>query len=231
MTILIEPEDIDVELQGHQVAAETDLITVSVTSSDGSRMLVYRARVVHPEECLDGAVAEGLSLVVFAGGDLDDLAACAELRRVTHLHTIAAGQWTLFSPHGPDFLNERFDLLFEEGVPPGTPLIAASRGPATADPFPPAAESNDLSTDCFVGDSGPGLGIVHFQGGSLDELTSCGQAADILDIWTLSAGEYVILVPGAHPYVNADFAAHFSEGIPNGEPLLVRGREAPSRGQ
>ena len=229
--ILIEPEDIDVELQGHQVAAETNLITVSVTSTDGSRMMVYRVRVVHSEACLDGAVAEGLSLVVFAGGDLDDLAACAEHRHVTHLYTIVAGQWVIYSPHGPDFLNERFALLFEDGVPLDTPLIAASRGPATADRLPPADESNDLSEDCFVGDSGPGLGIVRFQGGSLEQLTSCGEAADILDIWTLSAGEYVNFVPGAHPNVNADFAAHFSDGIPIGEPLLVRGRERPSRGQ
>ncbi len=231
VTILIEPEDIDVELQGHQVAAETNLITVSVTSTDGSRMMVYRVRVVHSEACLDGAVAEGLSLVVFAGGDLDDLAACAEHRHVTHLYTIVAGQWVIYSPHGPDFPNERFALLFEDGVPLDTPLIAASRGPATADPLPPADESNDLSEDCFVGDSGPGLGIVRFQGGSLEQLTSCGEAADILDIWTLSAGEYVNFVPGAHPNVNADFAAHFSDGIPIGEPLLVRGRERPSRGQ
>ena len=64
--VLIEPEDIDADLEnGHQVelGAETE-ISITVTSSDGSRTKTYRVLVEKPP-CLTGLTTERLSEVTF----------------------------------------------------------------------------------------------------------------------------------------------------------------------
>ena len=44
-------------------------------------------------ECLRGDVAEGFSLVVFEGGSVEQLVACAQQRAVTAVYVLADGEW------------------------------------------------------------------------------------------------------------------------------------------
>ena len=86
---------------------------MTVTSADGSREKSYRVRLgaeevaepaaeevaePTPEEaagpaadCLRGDIAVGFSLVVYAGGSIEDLVACAESRNVTALYALDGG--------------------------------------------------------------------------------------------------------------------------------------------
>ncbi len=80
-------------------------------------------------ECLHGDVGEGYSLVVYKGGGLDDLAACAESRGVAAFHALAGGAWVAYVPGAPDSANRAFAELFAEGLPPGAPLLAEGGGP------------------------------------------------------------------------------------------------------
>ena len=143
--VAIDPPDIDEAAEGYQVALQ-DLgeITVTVTSQDGSRTEVYRVRF--PEtgwnpardpwpHCLRGAVSEGFSLVVYEGGSIEDLAACAESRDVTALYALHEGVYVSHILGAPDFVNAGFVELFPDGLPSITPLVAASNGPPSADPF------------------------------------------------------------------------------------------------
>ena len=77
----IDPPDADEDADGDQVAVGGGAeITVTVTSPDGSRMQVYRVALSEAgpsAACLRGAIAVGFSLVVYEGGSIEDLGACA----------------------------------------------------------------------------------------------------------------------------------------------------------
>ena len=144
--VAIDPPDADGDgANGHQVALQ-DLgeITVTVTSQDGSRSKTYR--VQFPEtgwdpardpwpHCLRGAVSEGFSLVVYEGGSVDELVSCAESRGIVALYALHEGVYVSYILGAPDFVNAGFLELFPDGLPPITPLVAASNGPPSADPF------------------------------------------------------------------------------------------------
>ena len=144
--VAIDPPDADGDdANGHQVALQ-DLseITVTVTSADDSRTRVYR--VQFPEtgwdpardpwpHCLRGEVSEGFSLVVFEGGSIEELIGCAESRDIVALYALHEGVYVSHILGAPDFVNARFLELFPDGLPPITPLVAASNGPPSADPF------------------------------------------------------------------------------------------------
>ena len=139
--VAIDPPDADDEADGHRVALQ-DLgeITVTVTSADGSRTKTYRVRLGEEEAagpvagCLRGDIAEGFSLVVYAGGSIEDLVACAEGRNVTALYALEGGEYVSYILGAPDFVNEDFRALFADGVPALTPLTVKSDGPATPRP-------------------------------------------------------------------------------------------------
>ncbi len=175
----IDPPDADVEADGHQVALE-DLteITVTVTSADGSRKKAYRVRL-SPEEaagpapeeaagpapdCLRGAVAVGFSLVVYEGGNIEDLEACAEGRNVTALYTLEGGEFVSYILGAPGFVNEDFRALFADGVPALTPLTVKSDGPATAAPVPAVVVAESWP-ECLRGEIAAGFSLVLYQGG------------------------------------------------------------------
>ena len=126
------------EANGHQVALQ-DLgeISVTVTSADGSRKKVYRVRF--PEagwdpardpwpHCLRGDIAAGFSLVVYEGGSVDELEACAQSRDVAALYALSEGEFVSYILGAPDFVNQPFRDLFAGGLPPMTPLVAKSEG-------------------------------------------------------------------------------------------------------
>ena len=83
-------------------------------------------------ECLRGEIAEGFSPVLYEGGSVDDLAACAQGRGVTAVYTLAGGEWVSYIVGAPEFANQPFRELFAEGLAAVTPLVAKGEGPAAA---------------------------------------------------------------------------------------------------
>ena len=79
-------------------------------------------------ECLRGEIAEGFSLVVYEGGSVEGLAACAQSRNVTSVYVLADGEWVSYILGAPGFANEDFAAVFPDGLPALTPLVAKSPG-------------------------------------------------------------------------------------------------------
>ena len=79
-------------------------------------------------ECLRGAVSEGFSLVVYEGGGVDELEACAQSRDVAALYALSDGVFVSNILGAPAFVTQPFRDLFAEGLPPMTPLVARSEG-------------------------------------------------------------------------------------------------------
>ena len=77
-------------------------------------------------ECLHGAVANSLSLVVYEGGSVEDMVACAQSLSVTAVYALAEGEWASYILGAPESVNRRFFELFPEGLPSFTPLVAKS---------------------------------------------------------------------------------------------------------
>ena len=224
----IEPANSDEAADGHQVAvADGAEITVTVTSADGSRMKVYRVRfgdVVEEQSttvCLRGAVNVGFSLLVSAGGSVDDLAACAEGRDVTALYVPHDGEYVPYILGAPAFVNLPFGELYPDGLPALTPLIAKSDGPPSADP---AVEGDvpEFGPDCLRGSIASGFSLVLYEGGSVDELDACAASSDVTAVYALIEGEYTPYTLGAPEFVNAPFRELFPEGIAPATPLIAK---------
>ena len=79
-------------------------------------------------ECLRGAVSEGFSLVVYEGGSVDELEACAQSRDVAALYALSDGVFVSNILGAPDFVTQPFRDLFADGLPLMTPLVARSEG-------------------------------------------------------------------------------------------------------
>ena len=128
----ISTTDADANAEGRQVAVEGGAeVTVTVTSPDGSRKKVYR--VVLGEAgpsatCLRGAIVEGFSLVLYGGGSVEDLEACARSLDVAAVYALAGGEYVSYILGALEFVNERFRELFADGLPAPTPLVAKSEG-------------------------------------------------------------------------------------------------------
>ena len=132
----IAPPDADARASGHQVAiADGVEVTVTVTSTDGSRKGVYRVWIAPgpAAPCLRGAVDVGVSLLTYAGGSVEELASCAEGRHVTALYATRDGAFVTYILGAPDFVNRAFRELYADGIPINTPLLAQSDGPASPD--------------------------------------------------------------------------------------------------
>ena len=242
----IHPPDIDEAAEGYQVALE-DLgeITVTVTSADGSRERVYRVRLgeeevaeLAPEEaaepapeeaagpvasCLRGDIAVGFSLIVYAGGGLEDLEACAEGRNVAALYTLDEGTFTSLILGAPDFVNQPFRGLFAGGVPSISPFIVRSEGPPTADPGSGRTPDDGAQwPDCLRGDIAAGFSLIVYEGGSAEQLEVCAQSLSVTALYALDDGEFVSLILGAPDFVNAPFSELFVDGVPPATPLIAR---------
>ena len=79
-------------------------------------------------QCLRGDIAAGFSLVVYEGGSVEELEACARSRDVTALYTLSEGEFVSYILGAPDFVNQPFCDLFAGGLPLMTPLVARSEG-------------------------------------------------------------------------------------------------------
>ena len=80
-------------------------------------------------ECLRGDIAAGFSLVVYEGGSVDELEACAQSRDIAALYALSEGEFVSYILGAPDFVNQPFRELFADGLPLMTPLVARSEGP------------------------------------------------------------------------------------------------------
>ena len=67
--------------------------------------------------------------MVYEGGGVEELEACARSMDVTALYTLSEGEFVSYILGGPDFGNQPFRDLFAGGLPLMTPLVAGSEGP------------------------------------------------------------------------------------------------------
>ena len=174
-----------------------------------------------PANCLRGAVNPGFSLVVFEGGTLADLVACAEGRHVTTLYALNAGEYVPYIVGAPDFATAPFRDLFPDGVPALLPLVVRSEGPVTPAPAAPAV--TEPFAVCLRGEIGEGFSLVVYEGGSVDDLVTCAEGLGVTTVYALVEGAYVPYILGAPEFVTARFRALFPDGVPTATPLTVRG--------
>ena len=228
-TVRIDPPDHDGDPgNGHHLRLLPGLeITITVTSPDRSRERVYRMRLgeeaqTGPDpDCLLGAVSAGFSLVVYEGGGVDDLIACAESRHLTALYVLHDGAWVSHIVGAPEFVNARFRELFADSVPALLPLVVRSEGPAT--PAPPAPAVTEPFATCLRGEIATGFSLVLYEGGSVDDLVACAEGLGVTAVYVLVEGEWVSYILGAPEFVNARFRGLFPDGVPAATPLTVRG--------
>ena len=222
--VAIVPADSDEDADGHQAAVgDGTEITITVTSADGSRKKTYSVRLGEAgpsATCLRGAVTVGFSLLVYEGGSVENLAACAQGRSVTALYVPHDGEYVPYILGAPDFVNEAFVALFPDGLPALTPLIAKSEGPAS--PAPASDDVTAFGPDCLRGVIASGFSLVLHEGGSVEDLEACAQSLDLDALYALHEGTYVPYILGAPGFANEAFVALFPEGLAPVTPLIAR---------
>ena len=235
--VAIDPPDADADdANGHQVALEgVEEITVTVTSADASRTKVYRVRIAGAVDageaeatetteaaaaCLSGAVTVGFSLVVYEGGNIEDLAGCAQDRHITALYALDGGAFVSYILGAPEFVNEDFRALFADGVPALTPLIAKSDGPATGTPI--ASGVTGPWAACLQGEIVEGFNLVLYEGGSVGDLEACAEGVGLAALYVLDDGVWVSYILGAPEFVNRSFRELFADGVPAATPLAAK---------
>ena len=225
-TVAIEPADANEATDGHQLALEgVGEITITVTSADESRTKVYQVRFGEAgpsATCLRGAITVGFSLLVYEGGSIEDLAACAQSRHVTALYALSEGVWVSYILGAPEFVNSAFRELYAGGVPSLTPLTARSEGPATADPAAGSAGDGEPWPLCLRGAIATGFSLVLYEGGSLEELEVCARSLGVTALYALHDGAYVSYIVGAPDFVNSAFGELFADGLPAVTPLVAK---------
>ena len=231
-TVAIEPAGAGDQAEGHQLTlAGLDEIAVTVTSEDESRKKVYRVRLGDPEpepwpHCLRGDIAVGFSLLVYEGGTVDELAACAESRHVVALYALHEGVYISYILGAPDFVNAGFRELYADEVPAVTPLVARSDGPPSEDPVQAGALSLP-GPECLRGEVVTGFSLLVYQGGSVAELVACARSRNVTALYALSGETWLSHIVGAPEFVNRAFAELFDGGVPAVTPLVARS-ETPS---
>ena len=235
--VAIDPPDADVEANGHQVALQDlDEITVTVTSADGSRKRTYRVRFADAEQeataepwphCLLGGVAIGFSLVVYEGGTVEELGACARSRNVVALYTLHEGAYVSYILGAPDFVNAGFRELYPNGVPAVAPLVAGSDGPPGDAPVPGGAVWASWP-ECLRGEIVEGFSLVVYEGGSVEDLVACARSRSVTALYALADGEWVSYISGAPEFANQEFTELFGEDVPPLTPLVAKIDESPS---
>ena len=91
--------------------------------------------------CLQGDIAIGFSLLVYEGGSIRELEACARSLGIEAFYVLDNGEFVSYISGAPTFVNRPFYDLFADGLPAVTPLIARSDGPANGTGWEGTAEN------------------------------------------------------------------------------------------
>ena len=113
---------------GELYAGGVPALTPLIARSDGPATAApVAAGVTGPwAACLQGEIVEGFNLVLYEGGSVDDLAACAEEVGLAALYVLDHGVWVSYILGSPEFVNHSFRELFPDGIPVATPLLGKS---------------------------------------------------------------------------------------------------------
>ena len=79
-------------------------------------------------DCLRGEIAAGFSLVIYEGGGVADLDACAQNVNLSAVYALVEGEYVAYILGAPEFVNAAFAELFADGLPALTPLTVKSDG-------------------------------------------------------------------------------------------------------
>ena len=108
------------------------------------------------------------------------------------------------------------------------PLVAASNGPPSADPFGDLEDGGQQPwPECLRGDGAAGFSLVVYEGGNVEELEACARSRDVAALYALSEGEFVSYILGAPAFVNQPFRDLFADGVPLMTPLVARSEGQP----
>ena len=125
------PEPVNVGFGGPFADGVPALTPLTVRSESPATAAPAAPAVTEPfAVCLRGEVAAGFSLLVYEGGGIEDLEACAASRDIAALYALVDGEYVSYILGAPELVNAAFRALFPDGVPPVTPLIAKSGGPS-----------------------------------------------------------------------------------------------------
>ena len=139
------------------------------------------------------------------------------------LYALHEGIYISYILGAPDFVNREFNELFADGLPPIAPLVAASNGPPSPDPFGDLEDGGRQPwPECLRGAVAAGFSLVVYEGGSVDELEACARSRDVAALYALSEGEFVSYILGAPAFVTQPFRELFAEGLPSITPLVAR---------
>ncbi len=86
---------------------------------------------------------------------------------------------------------------------------------------PLEAATEPDSRDCLRGRVAPRFSLVVYDGGSVEDLTTCATANDVTAVYLRDGGEWISLIVGAPNFVNQRFRDLFPEGVPPLTPLVV----------
>ena len=103
-------------------------LTPLIARSDGPATAAPVASVVTGPWpwCLQGEIVEGFNLVLYEGGSIDDLDACAEGVGLSALYVLDDGVWVSYILGAPELVNHSFRELFTDVLPVATPLVGKS---------------------------------------------------------------------------------------------------------
>ncbi|MYH40342.1 MAG: hypothetical protein F4150_00830 [Chloroflexi bacterium] len=180
---------------------------------------------VSAPDCLAGAVDAGFSILTHRGGSLDELEPCARERNVTALYATDGGAFVAYILGAPAPVNRDFHALYAAGLPPGTPLIARSDGPAS--PAAAVEPEEPPWPECLRGEVARGFSLLRYEDGSLEGLEPCARERSITALYATSGGAFVAYIVGAPAVVNRAFAELYADGIPRGSYLLAKSDGPP----
>ena len=107
-----------------ELLAGVPALTPLTVRSEGPPSADPAAAVATPDwSCLRGTVTEGFSLVVYGGGSVATLEACARSLGVMAVYALVEGEYAPYILGAPEFAPARFRALFPDGVPAATPLV------------------------------------------------------------------------------------------------------------
>ena len=123
--ILGAPEFVNEDFRALFVDGVPALTPLTVKSEGPATAAPLASAVTGPwAVCLQGEVGEGFNLVVYEGGSVGELVACAEGVGLAAVYALNDGIWVSYSLGGPEFANRSFRDLFADGLPVATPLVA-----------------------------------------------------------------------------------------------------------